>query len=116
MAHSTTLPSERRTRRLRGAVGAVLLAGLMMFGSAAGAQTTDDPEAGGTSDQGSSDTGSSVATPAPAADTGSGSSGGGNLALTGGDVTGLLVIGAAAAGAGAVLVVGSRRRQVAEAV
>ena len=84
-----------------------------MGGTAAG-QATDDPEMGGESDQGAVDPGSQTAPPAPApapapqqASTGST---GGNLALTGGDVTGLAIIGASIAGAGIFLVVGSRRR------
>ena len=109
MTHSDT-PSQRTWRTL---VGATLVSVLVFFGATAGAQTTDDPEAGGDTDQGSVDTGSEIATPAPSGGT---DSGGGNLALTGGDVTGLAIIGASVAGAGAVLVIGSRRRNAAEAL
>ena len=56
MTHSDT-PSQRTWRTL---VGATLVSVLVFFGATAGAQTTDDPEAGGDTDQGSVDTGSEI--------------------------------------------------------
>lgn len=110
MERSSTAPNNgaRRTHRSRALAGSAIFAATLFIGGVAGAQTTVDPEAGGNSDQGTSDTGSQVGTPAPAA---SGTTDGGSLALTGGDVTGIALIGAAAAGAGGLLVLGSRRRR-----
>ena len=105
-----------RTRRGRTLAGSAVLAVSLLFGGAAAAQTIDDPEVGGETDQGSSDVGSQIGTPAPSGgSTGGDTSGGGSLALTGGDVTGIAVIGAAAAGAGGLLVLASRRRNEADA-
>ncbi len=103
---------QSRSRTGRVLAGSAVLAVTLFFGASAGAQTTNDPEAGGDSNQGTSDVGSQVATPTPPASTGGG--GGGSLALTGGDVTGIALIGAAAAGAGGLLVLGSRRRSSGE--
>lgn len=106
-----------RIRRRRAFAGSVVLAATLFFGASAGAQTTDDPEVGGDTDQGTSDVGSQVGTPAPTGgNQGGGTESGGNLALTGGDVTGIAIIGAAAAGAGGLLVMGSRRRKTADVV
>jgi len=104
-----------RLRRTQVIAGSAVLAVTLFFGGVAGAQTTADPEAGGNSDQGTSDIGTQVGTPAAGGTVGSPSTGGGNLALTGGDITGIALIGAAAAGAGALLVLGSRRRSMADA-
>ncbi len=104
--------SSSRTRRGRTLAGSAVLAVSLLFGGVAAAQTIDDPEAGGESDQGSSDVGTQVGTPAPSGgSTGGDASGNGSLALTGGDVTGIALIGAVAAGAGGLLVLASRRRE-----
>ncbi|MDG2113107.1 MAG: hypothetical protein P8N02_10890 [Actinomycetota bacterium] len=118
MERSSTAPSNgaRRTQstpsrgsRGRAIAGSAIVAATLFFGGVASAQTTVDPEAGGSSDQGTSDVGSQTNTPIPSSS--GGTTDGGNLALTGGDVTGIALIGAAAAGAGGLLVLGSRRRR-----
>lgn len=101
--------TKERNKGWRAGVAGILFGmSLLLAGSPVGAQATDDPEAGGVSDEGALDPGSGLGAPDPS-DSGSGSADGG-LALTGGDVTGLVAIGAAALGTGAVLVLSSRRR------
>ena len=112
-------------RRVLVFVGASMFA-VLVSGSMASAQI--DVEAGGSSDQGPVDNGAPVP-PDNSSGVNNGSengnesenevaatpqTSGGSLALTGGDVTSLIVIGGAAFAAGTLLVIGSRRRTTAE--
>jgi hypothetical protein len=115
---TNTATISRRRRRTLVFLGSALIAFLSLAGVASAQLGL---EQGGESDQGATDAGAgdngglgagtsdtdSQIVSAPA-DTGSGS-----LALTGGDVSGLALLGAATAGAGMVLVLTTRRRTVA---
>lgn len=118
--------SQRRTR-LAVAVSAALVSVAFVFASPAAAQDTQDgpcyvtcqtttTTGGGGGETTTTGGGGGETTTTEGSQVGAGeedeagSAGGGTLPLTGGDVLGLTAIGAAALGAGALLVVLSRRR------
>ena len=130
-ATSTTSKRNRRVGR-RGLFAGVLLAGLLLVGAPAGADTYGNGQGNNTgqgSDPGSSTT-TQVTTTTVATTTtvgngsngSNGSTGGdsgtngnsGNLAFTGTDALTLAIIGAGATGAGLVLVASTRKRRRAE--
>jgi LPXTG-motif cell wall-anchored protein len=97
------------TDQVRRLAAASAVGALLVIGTAgvASAQTAPDQHAGGVSPNNESvDPGS----PEVLGNTVTRGSGGGGLPLTGSDVAGLVIVGAAAIGAGATAVAASRRR------